>query len=188
MGRLTDADASARLADFDAWRAAMSLPRRHRSVRCSAGRRVMSGALICGCERRTRCISRLPGASMRRFLTLDRRLASGRARNGHGRRSANSKRRARRRGEASDKYPQPGRRPLREPRSRRRHPSRRCKGSGKDIDQGGGATGPPRRDPVVRWRGKTASSSVFMATRSGRCGKSFCSTSASATSPSIWRG
>jgi len=36
----------------------------------------MSGASIWGCERRTPCISLLPGASMRPSLRLDRRLAT----------------------------------------------------------------------------------------------------------------
>jgi hypothetical protein len=56
MALLTDADASARLADFDAWRAAMSL---------TLGSLIsMPDASIWGSEHLTRCISRLPGASM----------------------------------------------------------------------------------------------------------------------------
>ena len=63
MALLTEADASARLADFDAWRAAMSC----RSISGQAmlgSPTFMYGASIWRCERRTRCISLLPGALM----------------------------------------------------------------------------------------------------------------------------
>jgi hypothetical protein len=64
MALLTDADASARLADFDAWRAAMSLPV---DIAASDARLayVYAGASISGSERPTRCTSRLPDVSMR---------------------------------------------------------------------------------------------------------------------------
>jgi hypothetical protein len=64
MAVLTDADASARLADFDAWRAAMSMPV---DIAASDARLayIYVRRSISGFERRTRCIWRLPGVSMR---------------------------------------------------------------------------------------------------------------------------
>jgi hypothetical protein len=65
MALLTDADAPARLADFDAWRPAMSLPVDIAASDARLAYIYASRFDLGGSERRTPSISRLPDASMR---------------------------------------------------------------------------------------------------------------------------
>ena len=75
MGRLTGADAAARLTDFDAWRAAMSLPV---DIRAADAR--LAYAYVRRFDLRLRAPDALHLAIARRvdatLITLDRRLAS----------------------------------------------------------------------------------------------------------------